>query len=92
MGGKYTMRFCFLHTSNWQLGITRHFFSEEVYERFAQFRFYAIRELGRIAKEEDCQFMVVYGDIGLMIVDLRLLIEKPFKIKIIPNQKTKNII
>jgi DNA repair exonuclease SbcCD nuclease subunit len=63
MGGKYTMRFCFLHTSDWQLGITRHFFSEGVYERFAQFRFYAIRELGRIAKEEDCQFMVVCGDI-----------------------------
>lgn len=53
----------FLHTSDWQLGITRHFFSEGVQERFAQSRFDAIRELGRIAKEKECQFMVVCGDV-----------------------------
>ncbi len=53
----------FLHTSDWQLGMTRHFFSEGVQERFAQSRFDAIRELGRIAEEEDCQFMVVCGDV-----------------------------
>ena len=53
----------FLHTGDWQLGMTRHFFSEGVQERFAQSRFDTIRELGRIAKEEDCQFMVVCGDV-----------------------------
>lgn len=53
----------FLHTGDWQLGMTRHFFSEGVQERFAQSRFDAIRELGRIAEEEDCQFMVVCGDV-----------------------------
>ena len=53
----------FLHTADWQLGMTRHFFSEGVQERFAQSRFDAIRELGRIAKEEDCRFMVVCGDV-----------------------------
>ena len=53
----------FLHTGDWQLGMTRHFFSEGVQERFAQSRFDAIRELGRIAKEEDCLFMVVCGDV-----------------------------
>ncbi len=53
----------FLHTGDWQLGMTRHFFSEGVQERFAQSRFDAIRELGLIAKEEDCQFMVVCGDV-----------------------------
>ncbi|MFB3123462.1 MAG: exonuclease SbcCD subunit D [Candidatus Binatia bacterium] len=53
----------FLHTGDWQLGMTRHFFSEGVQERFAQSRFDAIRELGRIAKEEDCRFMVVCGDV-----------------------------
>ena len=53
----------FLHTGDWQLGMTRHFFSEGVQERFAQSRFDSIRELGRIAKEEDCQFMVVCGDV-----------------------------
>ena len=53
----------FLHTGDWQLGMTRHFFSEGIQERFAQSRFDAIRELGRIAEEEDCQFMVVCGDV-----------------------------
>ena len=53
----------FLHTGDWQLGMTRHFFSEGVQERFAQSRFDAIRELGRIAEEEDCKFMVVCGDV-----------------------------
>jgi DNA repair exonuclease SbcCD nuclease subunit len=53
----------FLHTGDWQLGMTRHFFSEGVQERFAQSRFDAIRSLGRIAKEEDCRFMVVCGDV-----------------------------
>ena len=53
----------FLHTSDWQLGMTRHFFSEGVQERFAQSRFDAIRKLGRIAGEEDCRFMVVCGDV-----------------------------
>jgi DNA repair exonuclease SbcCD nuclease subunit len=61
--GKYTMNVRFLHTGDWQLGITRHFLSEGVQERFAQSRFDAIRELGRIAKEEDCKFMVVCGDV-----------------------------
>ena len=53
----------FLHTGDWQLGMTRHFFSEGVQERFAQSRFDAIRELGRIAVEENCKFMVVCGDV-----------------------------
>ena len=53
----------FLHTGDWQLGMTRHFFSEGIQERFAQSRFDAIRKLGRIAEEEDCQFMVVCGDV-----------------------------
>ena len=57
------MRVRFLHTGDWQLGMTRHFFSEGVQERFAQSRFDAIRELGRIAEEEDCRFMVVCGDV-----------------------------
>ncbi|MFQ5779154.1 MAG: exonuclease SbcCD subunit D [Nitrospiria bacterium] len=53
----------FLHTGDWQLGMTRHFFSEGVQERFAQSRFDAIRKLGRIAKEENCRFIVVCGDV-----------------------------
>ena len=58
-----TPMICFLHTGDWQLGMTRHFFSEGVQERFAQSRFDVIRELGRIAEEEDCSFMLVCGDV-----------------------------
>lgn len=56
------MSFRFLHTSDWQLGMTRHFLSEGAQERFSQARFDAIRTMGRIAKEENCQFMLVCGD------------------------------
>jgi DNA repair exonuclease SbcCD nuclease subunit len=52
----------FLHTSDWQLGMTRHFLSEGAQERYNQARFDAIRTMGRIAKEEECQFMLVCGD------------------------------
>lgn len=52
----------FLHTSDWQLGMTRYFFSEEAQARYTQARFDAIRTMGRIAKEKQCQFMLVCGD------------------------------
>jgi len=52
----------FLHTSDWQLGMTRHFLSEGAQERYSQARFDAIRTMGRIAKDEKCQFMLVCGD------------------------------
>lgn len=52
----------FLHTSDWQLGMTRHFLSEGAQERYSQARFDAIRTMGRIAREERCQFMLVCGD------------------------------
>lgn len=52
----------FLHTSDWQLGMTRHFLSEGAQERYSQARFDAIRTMGRVAKDEGCQFMLVCGD------------------------------
>ena len=52
----------FLHAGDWQLGMTRHFLSEGTQERYSQARFDAIRTMGRIAKEEKCQFMLVCGD------------------------------
>ena len=52
----------FLHTSDWQLGMTRSFLSEEAQSRYCQARFDAIRTMGRIAKEKQCQFMLVCGD------------------------------
>lgn len=52
----------FLHTADWQLGMTRHFFSDGVQERYSQARFDVIRRLGKIAKEQECQFVLVCGD------------------------------
>jgi len=52
----------FLHTSDWQLGMTRHFLAEGAQERYGQARFDAIRTMGRVAKDEKCQFMLVCGD------------------------------
>ena len=52
----------FLHTSDWQLGMTRGFLSEEAQARYTQARFDAIRTMGRIATERQCQFMLVCGD------------------------------
>lgn len=52
----------FLHTSDWQLGMTRHFLSDGAQELYTQARFDAIRTMGRIAKDEECQFMLVCGD------------------------------
>ena len=52
----------FLHTSDWQLGMTRRFLSEEAQARYTQARSDAIRTMGRIAKEKQCQFMLVCGD------------------------------
>jgi DNA repair exonuclease SbcCD nuclease subunit len=53
----------FLHTSDWQLGMTRYLFSEGAQERFNQARFDAIRTLGKIAGESNCQFVAVCGDV-----------------------------
>jgi DNA repair exonuclease SbcCD nuclease subunit len=53
----------FLQTSDWQLGITRHLLSEGAQERYSQARFDAIRTMGRVAKHEGCQFMLVCGDV-----------------------------
>ncbi len=57
------MKIRFLHTGDWHLGMTRHFFSEGVQERFSQSRYDSIGELGRIAKDKECSFMVVCGDV-----------------------------
>lgn len=57
------MGFRFLQTGDWQLGMTRHYFSEGTQERYSQARFDAIRTMGQIAEQEQCQFMLVCGDV-----------------------------
>ena len=61
----------FLHTSDWQLGMTRHFLSEGAQERYSQARFDAIRTMGRIAKDEECQSGInwlYFLDLSLFVV------------------------
>lgn len=53
----------FLHTSDWQLGMTRHFLSDEAAARFSQDRIDVIKQLGELAKEHDASFIVVAGDV-----------------------------
>lgn len=53
----------FLHTSDWQLGVTRRFLSEESQSLWSAARLDSIRALGRLADTEKCEFVVVAGDV-----------------------------
>jgi DNA repair exonuclease SbcCD nuclease subunit len=53
----------FLHTGDWQLGMTRHFLAPEAQARFTQDRFDAVRRLLGLARSEGCAFVVVCGDV-----------------------------
>ena len=53
----------FLHTSDWQLGMTRRFLDEDAQARFTAARFEAITEIARVATSERCEFVVVAGDV-----------------------------
>lgn len=52
----------FIHTSDWQIGMTRHFLDEEAQARFGAARIEAINRLGSLADEHDADFVVVSGD------------------------------
>ncbi len=53
----------FLHSADWQLGMTRHFLDEDAQARYSQARIDAVRTLARIAGETECAFAVVSGDV-----------------------------
>jgi len=53
----------FLHTADWQLGMTRHFLRGEAQARFSQARLDAVRSIGQLAVEEGCGFVLVCGDV-----------------------------
>jgi len=53
----------FLHTSDWQLGMTRAFLGEEAVARFAQARIGAITTLGKHAADNGAGFIIVAGDV-----------------------------
>lgn len=53
----------FLHTSDWQIGMRRRALPEEARVRFSQARIDAIARIGAVAREQNCEFIVVAGDI-----------------------------
>ncbi len=53
----------FIHSSDWQLGMTRAFLNDEAAARFSQARVDAITTLGAMASEHSAQFIVVAGDV-----------------------------
>lgn len=53
----------FLHTADWQLGMTRRFLDEDAQSRFTAARLAAIGAIGELAAREQCEFVVVCGDV-----------------------------
>lgn len=52
----------FLHTADWQLGMTRRFLGDESQAVFTADRLAAVAALGELATEHGAQFVVVAGD------------------------------
>jgi DNA repair exonuclease SbcCD nuclease subunit len=53
----------FLHTADWQLGMTRHFLAGEAQPRYSAARRDAVAALGALAAEVGAEFVVVAGDV-----------------------------
>ena len=52
-----------LHTSDWQLGMTRHVLAGEAQARFSEARLEVLSRLGALAEQEGCVCVVVAGDV-----------------------------
>lgn len=53
----------FLHTADWQLGMTRRFLAGDAQSRYSAARRDAVAALGALAAETDAKFVVVAGDV-----------------------------
>lgn len=53
----------FLHTADWQLGMTRHFLEEDAQARYSAARRDAVAAVGALARETGAEFVVVAGDV-----------------------------
>lgn len=53
----------FIHSADWQLGMTRHFLQGEAQARFTGDRLDVIGTIGQLAVEQNCSFVVVGGDV-----------------------------
>lgn len=53
----------FLHTADWQLGMTRHFLAGDAQPRYSAARRDAVAGLGALAAEVGAEFVIVAGDV-----------------------------
>ena len=53
----------FIHTADWQLGMTRHFLNDEAQPRYSAARREAVAGLGGLVAESGAEFVVVAGDV-----------------------------
>jgi len=53
----------FVHTADWQLGMTRHFLEGRPRPASPPARLDAVRRIGSLAADEGCAFVVVCGDV-----------------------------
>jgi len=53
----------FVHTADWQLGMTRHFLAGEAQPRYSAARRDAVAGLGSLAADVSAEFVVVAGDV-----------------------------
>lgn len=53
----------FVHTADWQLGMTRHFLNGDAQPRYSAARREAVAGLGRLALDVGAEFVVVAGDV-----------------------------
>ena len=53
----------FLHTADWQLGMARHYLGHDAQARFSGARLDVIEQMAQLATNEQCEFVVVCGDV-----------------------------
>ncbi len=53
----------FIHTSDWQLGMPQRFFNSDAYALYSRRRIDMIKDIGQLAKSENCAFIAVAGDV-----------------------------
>jgi DNA repair exonuclease SbcCD nuclease subunit len=53
----------FVHTADWQLGMTRHFLNGEAQPRYSAARREAVARLGALCEQTGAEFIVVAGDV-----------------------------
>jgi DNA repair exonuclease SbcCD nuclease subunit len=82
----------FLHTADLQLGMGRRFLTPEAQARFTHARIEVVRALGRLATEQDCELMVVCGDVfeanqldrQVVVRSLEALADVPVPVLLLP--------